>query len=141
MQVFVSSYRKEGTLVRKEKSDQWLVALGAMKLSLSGKDLTPVEEKKKAVSVSYDGASSAPRAALTLDVRGMRLQESLDALSRQVDAALVQGLNGFSVIHGTGEGILQRGIHDYLDSHASVVEYKFAHPDDGGAGKTEVRLQ
>jgi DNA mismatch repair protein MutS2 len=141
MQVFVSSYRKEGTLVRKEKGDQWLVSLGPMKLTLSEKELAPIEQKKRKVSVSYDAAASGSSAFLTIDVRGMRLPEALDALSRQVDAALIQGLNQFSIIHGTGEGILQSGIHEYLNSHGSIAEFKFAHPDDGGAGKTEVRLR
>jgi DNA mismatch repair protein MutS2 len=112
-----------------------------MKLTLSEKELAPIEQKKKKVSVSYDAAASGSSAFLTIDVRGMRLPEALDALSRQVDAALVQGLNQFSIIHGTGEGILQSGIHEYLNSHGSIAEFKFAHPDDGGAGKTEVRLR
>ncbi|ADK81579.1 endonuclease MutS2 [Sediminispirochaeta smaragdinae] len=142
--VFVSNYQKQGVLIRKEKRDRWIVAIGPMKLPVAEKELRAVKAQQKGgrqkVAVSYDAPSAGQRASFVLDLRGMRLQEAIDALIKQIDAALVQGLREFSVIHGTGEGILQRGIHDYLRGHKAVESYEFAHPDDGGAGKTVVRL-
>ncbi len=45
------------------------------------------------------------------------------------------------VIHGKGDGILQRGVHDYLKSQSVVADYYFSRPEDGGYGKTMVTLK
>jgi DNA mismatch repair protein MutS2 len=136
-QVYVSSYRKEGLLVRKDKAGLWLVAIGPMKVSIPAGEIKPVSGSKRKVAVSYVG--SKPVAALTIDVRGMRLEEAIDAVSRQIDGALVQGIHEFAIIHGTGEGVLQQGVQDYLRGHSAVKHFNFAHPEEGGAGKTVVR--
>ncbi|HBK58632.1 MAG TPA: hypothetical protein DDZ37_04680, partial [Spirochaetaceae bacterium] len=47
----------------------------------------------------------------------------------------------FSVIHGTGEGILAKGIHDWLKTQTAVADYYFARPEDGGFGKTWIHLK
>ena len=61
-------------------------------------------------------------------------------MEQQIDRALVSGLSEFSIVHGMGEGILQRGIHDYLKHSAHVREYFFSTPEQGGFGRTVVRL-
>jgi len=76
-----------------------------------------------------------------LDVRGMRLSEALDLLEHQIDAASLAGVSSFSIIHGTGEGILSRGIHEWLKKQISVADYYFARPEDGGFGKTWIHLK
>jgi DNA mismatch repair protein MutS2 len=75
-----------------------------------------------------------------LDVRGQRLTEALDELEKQIDRALMTSLAEFEVIHGHGEGVLQKGVHDHLRNHPAVRGYKFALPEEGGYGKTIVRL-
>ena len=64
----------------------------------------------------------------------------MEELQKQLDAALLQGLAGFSVIHGKGEGILRRVVHDYLKAQPGVREFHFSRPEAGGFGKTEVKL-
>jgi DNA mismatch repair protein MutS2 len=75
-----------------------------------------------------------------LDLRGRRLQEALDELERQVDAAILNDLSSFSIIHGTGTGVLQKGVRDYLEGRPEVARYAFAPPEEGGFGKTIVQL-
>ncbi len=89
-------------------------------------------------SVSY-GASSK-RAEYTMDLRGLTLEEALRRIDDQIEAALLSGLSSFSIIHGYGDGILQRGIHEYLKKRREVKDYSFARPEDGGMGKTYVTL-
>jgi DNA mismatch repair protein MutS2 len=62
-------------------------------------------------------------------------------VERQVDAASLQGLSLFQIVHGTGEGVLGRGIQEYLRSHPAVADFHFARPEEGGYGKTIVRLK
>jgi DNA mismatch repair protein MutS2 len=71
----------------------------------------------------------------------MRLGEALDALERQLDAAALAGLREFSVVHGKGDGILQKGVHDFLKKQPLVADYYFSRPELGGFGRTEVLLK
>nr|AGS52585.1 MutS2 family protein [uncultured bacterium contig00042] len=71
----------------------------------------------------------------------MRLEEATEALRRQIENASLSGLKSFAVIHGTGTGVLQKGIHDYLKNDPAVEDYFFARPELGGFGRTEVILR
>jgi DNA mismatch repair protein MutS2 len=71
----------------------------------------------------------------------MRLDEALDALRRQIDAAVLAGMKEFSVVHGKGGGILQKGVQDYLKAESAVADYYFSRPELGGFGRTEVILK
>ena len=78
--------------------------------------------------------------AFSLDLRGFRLEEALQAVEKQVDRALLAGLNEFSIVHGLGEGVLQKGVQEYLKGRRDVKKYFFSHPEEGGFGKTVVQL-
>jgi DNA mismatch repair protein MutS2 len=90
--------------------------------------------------VSVDlAASPVPRSEINLC--GMRMDEALETLRRQTDAAILHGLKVFAVVHVKGDGILQRGVHDWLKKESSVADYYFSHPELGGFGRTEVVLK
>ncbi len=142
MDVLAGPKKREGRIVRKERQGKWLVAIGPMKFPMEEKDLYPIPERKrreqKRVSVSYESRSVAPKPLL--DVRGKTLDEALEAVAVQIEGALVHSLQEFSIIHGMGDGILSRGIHEYLGTSPQVSHYYFARPEDGGYGKTYVEL-
>ncbi len=96
------------------------------------------EERQKA-SLSFSG--SAKKAEYTVDLRGMTLEEALRRMDDQMEAAVLSGLGTFGIIHGYGDGILSKGIHDYLRKRREVKDYYFARPEDGGMGKTYVELK
>jgi DNA mismatch repair protein MutS2 len=146
VQVLIGSARKRGLVLRKAKKGYWLVETESVRLTLPESDLKPVENApagKLSVQVELvpRGEGGSARAAFELDLRGFRLAEALDAVEKQLDAAGLQGLALFQILHGTGEGVLGRGIHDYLRNHPGVAEYHFARPEEGGYGKTIVRMK
>ena len=139
MEVLVGSQRRQGILVRKNGQERWLVAVGNLRLSLAEKELAPAKITPTKVQVVHSVVG--PRLpVLELDLRGKRMEEALRALEKQIDDVLVAGFSQFSVIHGLGEGVLQRGVHDYLRKCAAVKKFAFAHPENGGHGKTEIAL-
>ena len=77
---------------------------------------------------------------LELHVRGMRAEEALQQVERQLDAAVIRGLAEFSVVHGHGYGVLRHAIREYLRDSSAVSDYQDAPADEGGHGKTIVRL-
>ena len=68
------------------------------------------------------------------------MEESKAKLADQIEAALLSSLGSFAIIHGYGDGILSRGLHEYLKGRREVKDYHFARPEDGGLGKTDVDL-
>jgi len=53
---------------------------------------------------------------------------------------LLAGLQEFSIVHGLGEGVLQKGVQEYLKGRREVKKFFFSHPEEGGFGKTVVQL-
>lgn len=139
MDVLCGSAKREGRIIRKASRGKWVVAIGTMKFTLAESELslTKVAQPNK-IHVQYH--SSAPAPKMTLDVRGMTLEESLTALEIQIESSLVHGFSNFSIIHGYGDGVLSRGIGEYLKQSPHVSDYRFALPEDGGMGKTYVFL-
>ncbi len=76
----------------------------------------------------------------TLDVRGMRADEALQAVTYFLDDATMVSAKEVRILHGTGNGILRQIIRDYLPTHPMVVSFKDEHVDFGGAGITVVKL-
>ncbi len=78
--------------------------------------------------------------SFTIDIRGMRAIDALDFLNKKIDNIILNGINKFEIIHGKGEGHLMREVHSLLKDLKFVKKYYFAHPSDGGAGKTIVEI-
>ena len=75
-----------------------------------------------------------------LDVRGMRTDEAIQAVTYFVDDALVASVGRLKILHGTGNGILRTMIRQYLNTLPAVSDF---HDEDirfGGAGITIVEL-
>ncbi len=73
-----------------------------------------------------------------LDVRGMRGDEALDAVTHFIDDAILVGMPRVRILHGKGNGILRNLIRQYLSAVPNVVDYKDEHVQFGGAGITVV---
>ncbi|MDR3302111.1 MAG: Smr/MutS family protein [Spirochaetaceae bacterium] len=143
-QVLVGNDRRRGTVKRAGKKGHWIVEVGSVSLTFSENEIVPIIEKKtmpKSARSIVDYTTSQPAAVFELNLRGMRLEDALDALVHQLDAAVLSGLKKFAVIHGKGDGILSRGVHDFLKDCAVVADYYFSRPELGGVGRTEVVLK
>ena len=75
-----------------------------------------------------------------LDVRGMRGDEALQAVTYFIDDAILVGMDRVRILHGTGTGILRNLIRQYLQSVPGVEHAADEHVQFGGAGITVVDL-
>jgi DNA mismatch repair protein MutS2 len=146
MEVLAGPSKQRGVIVRPDKKKKdgvsWIVKIGSLKMTFSEKDLIPAAPVKAAVSASWAAEyGSSANAVFELKLIGMRLEEATEALRRQIEAASLSGLKNFSVIHGKGSGILQKGIHEYLKKDPAIADYYFSRPELGGFGRTEVVLR
>lgn len=75
-----------------------------------------------------------------LDVRGMRGDEALQAVTYFIDDAILAGVSPVRILHGTGTGALRQLIRQYLHATPGVGHF---HDEDvrfGGAGITVVEM-
>lgn len=75
-----------------------------------------------------------------IDVRGMRGDEALQAVTYFVDDAILVGMSRVRILHGTGTGILRTLIRQYLQTIPGVRHFADEHIQFGGAGITVVDL-
>ena len=84
--------------------------------------------------------SRARSVASSLDLRGARVDEALDALGRYLDDASLAGLEQVTIIHGLGTGALRDAVRTVASSHPLVRGFRAGERGEGGDGATIVRL-
>ena len=75
-----------------------------------------------------------------IDVRGMRGDEALQAVTYFIDDAILVGVSRVRILHGTGTGILRTLIRQYLQTVPGVRHFQDEHVQFGGGGITVVDL-
>lgn len=75
-----------------------------------------------------------------IDVRGMRADEAIQAVTYYIDDALQFNISRVRILHGTGTGALRQAIRAYLDTVNGVKSFSDEHVQFGGAGITVVDL-
>ena len=76
-----------------------------------------------------------------IDVRGMRADEAVQAVTYFIDDAIQFSYKTLRILHGTGTGALREAIRQYLNTVAGVKNYHDEHVQLGGAGITVVNLE
>ncbi|MDH6313849.1 DNA mismatch repair protein MutS2 [Parabacteroides sp. PFB2-10] len=129
---------------------QAMVAFGMIKSTVKLDQLEKVskgqikKEIQKSTFVSSQTTDSMHEKKIhfkqEIDVRGMRGDEALQAVTYFVDDAIQVGAGKIRILHGTGTGILRQLIRDYLHSVPGIRRYHDEHVQFGGAGVTVVEL-
>ncbi len=127
-----------------------VVAFGSIKTTvklerLERSNATPQkQEPAKSTFVSNQTQDSMYEKKLNfkqdIDVRGMRGDEALQAVTYFVDDAILIGMNRVRILHGTGTGILRTLIRQYLQTVPGIRHFADEHVQFGGAGITVVDL-
>jgi len=110
---------------------------------------TKAEERNNNIAGSYATVSRDTRDVIDnrklnfrqdLDVRGMRGDEAINAVTYFIDDAILVGMPRVRILHGTGTGVLRQLIRQYLATIPNVKSYRDEHVQFGGAGITVVDL-
>ena len=75
-----------------------------------------------------------------LDVRGERLNDAIEKVTRYIDDAVMLGIPGVRIIHGKGTGVLRDEIQKLLRTMPGVEKVADEHIQFGGTGVTVVTL-
>ena len=140
LKVFVPTMGQNGTILEiNQKTKKIWVDVDGSRLRLQADWLEPEKKTKQRISTMVSHSFSG--SAYHLDLRGKRAEEALIETDKFIDNAILSGINTLEILHGTGGGILQKVIHDFLSTDRRVKEHKFAPPDQGGVGVTFVKLR
>ena len=111
---------------------------------------TKAEERNQNIAGSYGVVSRDTRNVIDnrklnfkqdIDVRGMRGDEAINAITYFIDDAILVGVSRVRILHGTGSGILRQLIRQYLATIPNVTHYRDEHVQFGGSGITVVDLE
>jgi DNA mismatch repair protein MutS2 len=78
--------------------------------------------------------------AASLDLRGARVEEALEALDGYLGDASLAGMDRVTVIHGLGTGALRDAVRSAAAAHPLVRDVRPGERGEGGDGATIVRL-
>ncbi len=78
--------------------------------------------------------------AASLDLRGARVEEALEALARYLDDASLAGLDRVTIVHGLGTGALRDAVRAEAASSPLVRSVRPGERGEGGDGATIVEL-
>ncbi|HEY8818247.1 MAG TPA: Smr/MutS family protein, partial [Candidatus Limnocylindrales bacterium] len=95
------------------------------------------DPSSNAAELRLDRARSV---ASSLDLRGARVDEALEALNRYLDDAGLAGLDKVLIIHGMGTGAVRDAVRSAAGSHPLVKSLRPGQRGEGGDGATIVEF-
>ncbi len=114
------------------------IQIGLIKSKIHISKLAKTDKKVskgiKKLSVSFDDFTNSLSFNPRLDLRGMRVDEAIDAVEHHLDLAIRRNISQFTIIHGHGTGALKSAVRDYLKDSPYVLKYRIGTDTEGGDG-------
>ncbi len=153
--VFISTIETEGVLEEIDSSGKSALVIlgGTIKSRFQLKDLFLVSQggsvskktapKRPVIKSSSDHEipSTIQTSYNTIDLRGMRVDEALSVMDRDLDGMDRGNIGIVIVIHGHGTGALKQAVRDALKMNIYVRDFRPGDFGEGGDGVTVVKLR
>lgn len=155
--IFISSLRAEGVIEEApDDKGRVRVRVGTLKTQVNLEDIMIPRAPSRSERRSRDAAhreevqlTQAPAPVVepppmtsdvTLDLRGMRVDEALNEADDFLDQMLQRDRDFCFFIHGHGTGAIKQALRDFLKQSPLVAEVKPGERHHGGDGITIVRI-
>ena len=105
---------------------------------------TAVKETSRPVSsIKFDSSISERKLNFSteMDVRGERLNDAIEKVTRYVDDAIMLGMPSVRIIHGKGTGVLRDELQKLIRTMPGVAGVRDEHIQFGGTGVTIVTFE
>lgn len=136
MAVKADGYTQIGTVLDEPQGGVVLVQMGPLKLRMATSALTPHAAPPVRSRSTSIGLQKAQTATTEIHLRAKRAEDAEEELARFLDDAVLAGLHQVRIVHGKGEGILRKLVHDFLRRYKDVASYRDGEPAEGGQGVT-----
>jgi DNA mismatch repair protein MutS2 len=132
-----------------DRKGRVVVQVTGAKLTLSRDRLSassrPAPDRKESDRTTHPERTATPPlglgGVLETDLRGLRVDEALEALEKALDRAVAEGRAELRVIHGIGSGALRKAVREQLPRSPHVLDSLEAASEEGGAGATRAVLR
>ncbi|MGD0885959.1 MAG: endonuclease MutS2 [Thermodesulfovibrionales bacterium] len=140
--LFVRSLGYDASVIEVDKKHNRLrVCAGGMEITVPFSD---IGFKKGTSFPARKGAASLDKmdtpVSSKINLVGLRVDEALSRLEPYLNHASLAGLAEITIIHGFGMGILSKAVHEHLDGHPLITQYRSGELSEGGAGVTVATL-
>lgn len=115
-----------------------IVAMGDMNISVKKNRIIDSRQKKQVANVSVQFNYSEPENfnGLRLDLRGMRGDDAISKLEEHINQMKLHNLTVVEIVHGKGNGILDKLVNSYLEKCPLVKSRKYGEYGEGDYGVT-----
>ncbi len=141
--VLIINLNQKGTVVTPpDKDGQAMIQAGIMKINVHITNLKLVNEQQSNINKAGTGRMGAKSRSISteIDLRGMVLEDAIEAVDKYLDDVSMAGLKEVTIIHGKGTGVLRSGIHRFLKSNSHVGSYRLGKYGEGESGVTVVEM-
>jgi DNA mismatch repair protein MutS2 len=153
--VFISAIETEGILEEIDSSGKTALVIlgGTIKSRFPVKELFIISPagsapKKKSFkrhvikdTPNHEIPSTIQTSYNTIDLRGMRVDEALAVMDRDLDSMDRKNIGIVIVIHGHGTGALKQAVRDALKMNIYVRDFRPGDSGEGGDGVTVVKMR
>jgi DNA mismatch repair protein MutS2 len=141
--VRVAATGAEGMVVEL-RDGRAVVETGGVRMQMAVRALEVLgAQQKQPARPKSKGGWSAPdfEAASEVNLRGMRADEAIAAVTRALDAAVLAALPSLRIIHGKGTGALREAVTELLRADRRVASFRAGGLGEGGTGVTVAELR
>lgn len=137
--VSLPSLNLEGRVIRIKGNKAHISSNDGFEIDVEIAKLHRIEEPKTTKIKSRDRYEDKINTSvgLELNIIGMRRDEAKDALIKYLDNCMLKHLKQVRIIHGFGNGILRKMVHEEL-SKMKNVKFRLGDINEGGGGATVV---
>ena len=130
-----------------DKNNNVTVLMGNIKTKIKKDKIAAYDksfEKKQCISKALNNEEFTLKkynVSNTLDLRGFRVEDALDALEHRLDEASLANISPITVIHGHGTGALKSAVREYLSTSPYVKEFHAGENTEGGDGVSIITVR
>ena len=150
-EVEIVALGQRGRILERSGADEFVVSIGLMRVNAKRDSIRRLhsggDDRRKAITSGSDGVTvrmesdKARTIPTELDLRGMRVDEAVEAVDKYLDDAVLSGLPRARIIHGKGTGALCDAVRDQLRQDRRVAGTRPGEAGEGGDGVTVASFQ
>jgi len=150
-EVEIVALGQRGRILERSGADEFVVSIGLMRVNAKRDSIRRLhsggDDRRKAITSGSDSVTvrmesdKARTIPTELDLRGMRVDEALEAVDKYLDDAVLSGLPRARIIHGKGTGALREAVRDQLRQDRRVAGTRPGEAGEGGDGVTVASFQ
>lgn len=144
--VFIPSIGQEGVVQGKANSKGEIPVLSnSMRLFVNWQQLKPPQSMQNPTQAILRRSSGVTVTLQDLDrvidLRGKSVEDAIEQLEIQLDAAALNDEDRVKIVHGHGTEVLKRAVRSHLSRSVYVKKWKAATAETGGDGVTWAELK